>query len=101
MTIIASAETASGTGPWTAEPASPAHLLAAVIAKELRQNLISLALVYLIEFMLIMFEEWFRSGFWSETRGTYLNVLLDPSVRAAIPFACAAAGLCLGIAQPV
>ncbi len=69
--------------------------------KELRQNWLNLALVICLEFIIVCVAEWFRSGWLFDTMHDYHNVLLLPAVRDSITLGCAAAGLLLGVLQPL
>ena len=95
--------------PIPAKAAAPLYLnghpatgrvLRAVILKEMRQNLVLVALAFLLMVIVALFGEYYRSGFLSY-RYDPLNVLLYESVRASIPLACAVAAFILGVAQPL
>jgi hypothetical protein len=76
-------------------------MLRAVITKELRQNLVYLALVLTLCIIAYGQAEYSHAGIFSYYRTYPINVLLIPSVREGMPVLCALAGFLLGIFQPI
>jgi hypothetical protein len=72
-----------------------------VIGKEIRQNLVFMALVIALGVILYGRAEYGSSGLFAFRVRWPLSILLIGAIRSAIPVICAMAGLVLGICQPI
>jgi hypothetical protein len=106
MTISEQTETSPPPPPPAPErpPASVhtsyARVLRAVLLRELRQNWIVVALVFLAEFLFLALGEASGNGFMAY-RYDPLNILLYGSLRFCVPASCIVGGLVIGLFQPL